>query len=100
MITANIPRRVTPQIRSEAATHLFTVGQTVRLKGAFGRLSQLVDIYHITRTLPPSGDLPQYRIRNDSELHERVTTQDNLEPMGASLNGDRTPLTERTFGNG
>lgn len=72
----------------DAAKHLFAVGQLVRLKGGFGTPVLPADIYHITATLPPRGDSPQYRIRNDDERHERVTTQDSLELVGAPLPGE------------
>lgn len=87
-------------MRRDAATHLFTVGQAVRLKGSFGRPSRSADIYHITGTLPPTGDSPQYRIRNNDECHERVTTQDSLEPVDMSQSSDGATLIERTFGHG
>lgn len=58
------------------------------------------DVYHITGTLPPQGGSPQYRIRNDDERHERVTTQDNLEPVRMSSAEDGATLIERTFGHG
>jgi hypothetical protein len=59
-----------------------------------------VDIYRITGKLPPRGDSLQYRIRNDDERHERVTTQDSLEPVDLSPTGDGATLIERTFGHG
>ena len=80
--------------------HLFTVGQAVRIKGGFARPALAADIYHITGTLPPRGDSLQYRIRNDGERHERVTTQDSLEPVGTSQADVGATLTERTFGRG
>ena len=78
--------------------HLFTVGQAVRIKGGFVRPALAADIYHITGILPPRGDSLQYRIRNDGERHERVTTQDSLEPVSIPLSGSL--LIERTFGHG
>ena len=88
-------------IRRDAATHLFTVGQAVRLKGGFGTLpDKFGDIYRITGTLPPRGNSPQYRIRNDDERHERVTTEDSLEPVDMAQPVDDTTLIERTFGHG
>jgi hypothetical protein len=83
-----------------APTHIFTIGQTVRLKGSFGTFSKIAEIYHITGTLPPRGGSPQYRIRNDDERHERVTTQDSLEPVRLSQSGGSATLIERTFGHG
>lgn len=100
MTATNIPQRNPRPIRPDPATHLFAVGQAVRLKDGFGRPSLPVEIYHITGTLPPRGDSPQYRIRNENERHERVTTQDSLEPVGMSGPGDNATLIERTFGHG
>ncbi|WP_157014724.1 hypothetical protein [Mesorhizobium xinjiangense] len=96
MTTATIGQRNASQFRREASTHVFAVGQSVRLKSGFGRTA--ADIYHITGTLPLRGNSPQYRIRNDGERHERVTTQDDLEPVVISQSGPS--LIERTFGHG
>lgn len=85
---------------SEPASHIFTIGQTVRLKGGYGRPLLPTDIFQITGILPPRGDSPQYRMRNDQERYERVTTQDSLEPVRASPSGDGATLMERTFGHG
>jgi len=93
-------QRPVRQFRREAPTHFFTVGQAVRLKGGFARLALAADIYHITGTLPPRGGSLQYRIRNDEERHERVTTEDSLEPVDLSPTGDGVALIERTFGHG
>ena len=98
MVTENTLRRTAHPIRPDAATHLFTVGQVVRLKSGFDRLSQPENVYRITGTLPPKGDSPQYRIRNDEERYERVTTQDNLEPTRVSPGGASATLIDRTFG--
>ncbi|WP_407941370.1 hypothetical protein [Mesorhizobium xinjiangense] len=70
------------------------------MKDGVGRPALPTEIYHITGMLPPSGDSPQYRIRNDDERHERVTTQNSLEPVGMSPSGDGENLIERTFGHG
>ncbi|WP_082143936.1 hypothetical protein [Nitratireductor soli] len=96
MTTETIAQRNAREFHREASTHSFAIGQSVRLKSGFGRM--LADIYQITGTLPPSGNSPQYRIRNDEERHERVTTQDNLEPVSISQSG--SSLIERTFGHG
>lgn len=71
-------RRAIPR---DAAQHLFSIGESVRLKGGFGTSSQLGDVYRITGTLPARDNLFQYRVRHDHERHERVTTQDCLEPV-------------------
>src|SRR5438552_18170131 len=98
MTTATVGQRNARQFRREASTRFFAVGQSVWLKNGFGRTP--ANIYHITGTLPPRGDSPQYRIRNDGERHERVTTQDSLAPVRPSQSGDGAILIERTFGHG
>ncbi|MBZ0164229.1 MAG: hypothetical protein K8H74_16130 [Notoacmeibacter sp.] len=100
-MTATIIRqRNTRPAGREPATHLFRVGQAVRLKAGFGRTSPAAGVFHITGTLPPQGDSPQYRVRNDAERHERVTTQDSLEAVETSRPSDDATLIERTFGHG
>ena len=94
--TTYMQRNARP-IRREDATHLFAVGQTVRLRSGFGKTAE---IYRITGTMPPRENSPQYRIRNDAERHERVTTQDSLEPADVPRSDDHATLIERTFGHG
>jgi hypothetical protein len=91
-------RRTARPIRHEAASHRFAVGQTVRLRNDFGSFPKDSEIYRITATLPPSGNAPQYRIHSDGERHERVTTEDSLQPADTSSDGAN--LIERTFGDG
>jgi hypothetical protein len=61
--------------------HRFAVGQTVHLATKFGLSPRTAETYVITRLLPPRDELPQYRIRSEEERHERVTTEDLLEPV-------------------
>ena len=89
-----IPPR-SPQL--PAATHLFALGQSVRLTGGFLRSG---NVYRITAKLPPIGDTPQYRIRNDDEQFERVATQANLEPATPASGGNGEPLSKTSFGPG
>lgn len=98
MTATSFMHRNNRPIRRDVATHLFAVGQAVRLKGGFGTTSQSGDIYHVTATLPPRGNSLQYRVRNDDERYERVTTQDSLESVEIQQSGDGTTLIERTFG--
>ena len=100
MITTRIEQRNARETRRESSTHLLVVGQSVRLKGGFGLPSGSSDIYHITGMLPSRDQSPQYRIRNDNERHERVVTQDSLEPVNMTRPGDNDTLIERTFGHG
>ncbi|WP_378941596.1 hypothetical protein [Mesorhizobium sp. ANAO-SY3R2] len=81
--------------RRDPAIHRFAIGQTVRLKRGSGMWP-----YRITATLPPRENSPQYRIRNEEECHERMTTEDDIELLSASPLGDDASLLERTFGNG
>jgi hypothetical protein len=90
----------TRSFRPPPATHLFGIGQAVRLRGSFGTFPKTSEVYRITRTLPPRGDSLQYRIRNDDERHERVATQDSLEPVRLSQSTEGATLIERTFGHG
>ena len=78
MTTPSIQRRTARADRRETPMHLFTIGQAVRLRGGFRTFPKTSEVYRITGMLPPREDSPQYRIRNDDERHERVTTQDNL----------------------
>ena len=91
-------QRTARRIRREAPAHMFEVGQAVRLKG--GLASRFQEIFHITGILPPKEGSPQYRIRNQEERYERVTTQDNLEPVDSPPAGSGATLIERTFGHG
>jgi hypothetical protein len=100
MTSTSFNQRTARQFRREVPTHLFAVGQSVKLKGGFPRPALAGDIYRITGTLPPRGDSLQYRIRNDDERHERVTTEDSLEPVGMPQSGSGATLIERTFGHG
>ena len=95
MMDPTILQRKARPIRHEAATHLFTAGQIVRLKGGFGLQSQSADTYRITATLPPRGDSQQYRIRNEDEHYERVARQDSLEPVSISPAGPSGALLGR-----
>ena len=94
-MTATHLMRGNRPIRREPATHRFAVGQAVRLKSG-----SAMSPYRITGTLPPRENSPQYRIRNEEERHERVTTDDSIELIGASLAQDGASLLERTFGIG
>ena len=98
-------RRASPRIRRDLRSHLFAVGQSVRLRNGFGRLGPAANLYRVIATLPARGDMFQYRVRSDEERHERVVTEDSLEraPLSTRPEGatriDAT-LIERTFGHG
>jgi hypothetical protein len=99
MTTTGLQKGNERSVRRDTPTHLFAVGQAVRLKAGFMiSTAKAANTYRVTATLPPRGDLPQYRIRNDDELHERVVTQDNLEPVDMSEARANAALIELTFG--
>lgn len=100
MPAMSIQRRNAHLNRRESPMHFFTIGQAVRLRGSFPIFPKTSEVYRITGTLPPRGDSPQYRIRNDDERHERVATQDSLEPVHPSLPSEGGTLMERTFSHG
>lgn len=84
----------------QPASHLFRVGQTVRMTSRFGISPNTPDFYRVTATLPPRDNSPQYRIRSDEERHERVVTEDTLEAADSPTSGAGANLIERTFGHG
>jgi hypothetical protein len=91
-------QRNTRPIRHGAPPRLFGIGQAVRLKGGFRTVT--AGLYHVTGTLPPKENSPQYRIRSDTEPHERVVTEDRLESAGTPASDPGLMLIERTFGHG
>lgn len=100
MTATSFTRRNIRPKHHDAPTHLYALGQSVRLKGSSGTLPKSTEIYHVTGRLPPREDSLQYRIRSDSERYERVTTEDSLEPVPASPDEKGETLIERTFGHG
>ncbi|CDX36549.1 conserved hypothetical protein [Mesorhizobium sp. SOD10] len=97
-MTTLMQRNAQP-IQHGAPTRLFYIEQAVRLKGGPGSGPRTGEIYRVTRTLPLRGNSPQYRIRSDAEPHERVVTEDRLEPVDEMSDGGMR-LIERTFGHG
>ena len=71
------------QHASEDAPHAFAVGQRVKAQGWLPARRRPT-YYLITGKLPARANSPQYRIRNEEERHERVTTQEDLEPVNSS----------------
>ena len=66
-------------------TYRYTIGQIVRLKSRMGLAPRTAELYRITATLPLRDNLPQYRIRNENERHERVMMEDALEEFRAKI---------------
>ncbi|HEV7253488.1 MAG TPA: hypothetical protein VGN97_10390 [Mesorhizobium sp.] len=70
--------------RSTPPSHGFAVGQAVRLKSTLGMAAGATDLFRVTGTMPPRDGSPQYRIRNEAESYDRVTTEDALEPASSA----------------
>jgi hypothetical protein len=100
MTATSFMRRNVHSTRHEAPTHLYALGQSVRLKGSLGMFPKSTEIYHVTGRLPPRGDSLQYRIRSDGERYERMATEDSLEPVPVLPGDESETLLERTFGHG
>lgn len=86
--------------RADVSRHLFRVGQKVTMKPRFGLSAKPGELFSILATLPARDNSPQYRIRSDEERHERVATEDSLEPVDEKAAADGATLIERTFGSG
>jgi hypothetical protein len=73
-----------------ASTHRFRVGQMVRMRARFGGAAGPAEFYRVVSTLPPRDNFPQYRIRNETERHERVAREDDLEATDGANSAART----------
>ncbi|MGX9144282.1 hypothetical protein [Mesorhizobium sp. 128a] len=65
--------------RTDTPSHLFAIGETVRMKSRSGLAQKTAELFQIKSRLPVKDGSPQYRIRSEQETYERVTTEDNLE---------------------
>lgn len=86
----------------EETSHIFAVGQAVRRIGGSGNTPAHPDIFRITAMLPESLGSFRYRIRTESERHERVAAEDDLElvegvHLGIVLEARQSPL-DQLFG--
>ena len=52
--------------------HIYSIGQQVSLDGSGRTYLKLADVFTVTRLLPPVGVELQYRIKSETEAHERV----------------------------
>lgn len=98
MTSSNILKKYTYAHDTGSSTHLFAIGQAVRLTGGYTSFSsRLGQVYHVTGRLPPIGNLLQYRIRSEAEQHDRVTTEDCLELIRMDEPSARATLADKTF---
>jgi hypothetical protein len=59
-------------------THKFAVGQAVSFSPDRGQLHIRGDLFTIVGLLPEAGDALQYRIKSQTDGHERVVREEQL----------------------
>lgn len=59
--------------------HKFKAGQTVRLSPSNYDHHTPRGFYEVVRILPPDGDDNQYRVKSNSDGHERVVRESELD---------------------
>lgn len=72
------------------ATHRFSIGQQVHLKSWFAAPLRTDETYSVTACLPARNNEFQYRIRADSERHERVAGEEAIELVDIAAHVERT----------
>ncbi|KOF13717.1 hypothetical protein AC244_29870 [Ensifer adhaerens] len=63
------------------SAHRFAVGLSVRLRHRSHISPNAAETYRITAIMPVRDSQPQYRIRNDELGQDRVSKEENLEPI-------------------
>jgi hypothetical protein len=59
--------------------HRYALGTRVRVTGRFAPSAKAAGVYTIVQFLPDQGDGDrQYRIKSETERHERVVTESQL----------------------
>ena len=76
----NCPYAVTDRASSGAGgCHKFAVGQTLRFSPGLGEDSRRKCRYKVVRQLPEAGNAFLYRIKSETDGHERVVREDQIE---------------------
>jgi hypothetical protein len=65
-------------LRDAMATHKFAVGQAVRFSPDRGQEHAKAGLFKIVCLLPGAGDALQYRVKSETDGHERVVREDQL----------------------
>ena len=65
-------------LRDAMATHKFAVGQAVRFSPDRHQEHAKGGIFKIVRLLPEAGNVLQYRVKSETDGHERVVREDQL----------------------
>jgi hypothetical protein len=58
--------------------HIYSIGQQVSLDGPGRTYLKVAGVFTVTRLLPPLGVELQYRIKSETEAHERVAVEQEL----------------------
>ena len=67
-------------LRATMTAHKFTVGEAVSFSPDKSQEHTRGELFEIVRLLPETGDAPQYRIKSQTNDHERVVREDQLAP--------------------
>jgi hypothetical protein len=73
--------------------HIYTLGQQVYFDGPGGTYLKLAGVFTVTRLLPPRGVELQYRIKSETETHERVVAEHELR----GVEGAKSIVSARAF---
>ena len=64
--------------RDTMFTHKFAVAQTLRFSPDPGQEHAKGGLFKIVRLLPEAGNMLQYRVKSETDGHERVAREDQL----------------------
>jgi len=59
--------------------HKFRIGDNVHFTSGSAGRGGISGVFEVVRLLPSDGDEQQYRIKSNTETHERVAKQSQLE---------------------
>jgi hypothetical protein len=65
-------------LRDAMATHKFAVGQMVNFLPDAHQEHTKGELFEIVRLLPEAGEALQYRVKSETDGHERVVREDQL----------------------
>jgi len=66
-------------LEQNMATHKFAVGQALHFSPGLGGDSKGKGCYKVVRQLPETSGVFQYRIKSETDGHERVVREDQTE---------------------
>lgn len=66
-------------LEQKMGSHKFAVGQTLRFSPGLGEDGRRKGRYKVVRQLPEAGNAFLYRIKSETDGHERVVREDQIE---------------------